>query len=397
MPETRPPYDDEIDLLEIFQTLWNGKWIILATVLILLLGIFGYVSFQKIDFKATTEIKPISSDNVDSYNGFNSQIYKEEKSTLADTEKYLDLSFLTIDADKLLTFYIEQLNKRTVFEEAIVKYELLDPKNFDDEQTFNEEVVKFASEIEILPPINEDVKKKGGVRMNWLIEAEYYDENKWKQLLSYVASSTNQNVRNILQKSFENSLALAKQKQAFHIEDINTNIENALSDYDRTTSDRVYYLNEQAAIARKLGIARNTLEAQTFDGQNSMIANVKTEETPYYLRGYDAIEKEIELIKIRQDKKAFMPDLIKLEQEKRNLKQDTIRYERVETSFNNTPIMKGDDFLAASIKVGSTEFKPKTRMIVMFSLGAVLGGIIASIYLLISNAMRRRKNNSVKA
>jgi len=79
------------------------------------------------------------------------------------------------------------------------------------------------------------------------------------------------------------------------------------------------------------------------------------------------------------------------------LKQDTIRYERVETSFNNTPIMKGDDFLAASIKVGSTEFKPKTRMIVMFSLGAVLGGIIASIYLLISNAMRRRKNNSVKA
>jgi len=397
MPETRPPYDDEIDLLEIFQTLWNGKWIILATVLILLLGIFGYVSFQKIDFKATTEIKPISSDNVDSYNAFNSQIYKEEKSTFAGTEKYLDLSFLTIDADKLLTFYIEQLNKRTVFEEAIVKYELLDPKNFDDEQTFNEEVVKFASEIEILPPINEDVKKKGGVRMNWLIEAEYYDENKWKQLLSYVASSTNQNVRNILQKSFENSLALAKQKQAFHIEDINTNIENALSDYDRTTSDRVYYLNEQAAIARKLGIARNTLEAQTFDGQNSMIANVKTEETPYYLRGYDAIEKEIELIKIRQDKKAFMPDLIKLEQEKRNLKQDTIRYERVETSFNNTPIMKGDDFLAASIKVGSTEFKPKTRMIVMFSLGAVLGGIIASIYLLISNAMRRRKNNSVKA
>ena len=47
MPETRPPYDDEIELIEILQTLWNGKWIILATVLILSLGIYGYLSFQK--------------------------------------------------------------------------------------------------------------------------------------------------------------------------------------------------------------------------------------------------------------------------------------------------------------------------------------------------------------
>ena len=378
MPETRPPYDDEIDLLEIFQTLWNGKWIILATVLILLLGIFGYVSFQKIDFKATTEIKPISSFDIDIYGPLN------------------NLDFFKVTSDLLVKKYIEQLDERTVFEEAILKYELLDPKNFKDEQTFNEAVVKFASKIEILPPINVDGENKGTVRRNWLIEGKYYDRYKWKQLLSYVDLMTNQNVRNNLQKSFENSLALAKQKQAFNIEDINTKIENTISDYDRTTSDRLFFLNEQAAIARKLGVANNTLEGQTFGGENRLIANLQTK-SPYYLRGYVAIEKEIKLIKTRQNKKAFMPELFKLEQEKRTLKQNVILLERAELLFNNTPIMKGDDFLAVSIKVGATEFKEENKRMLILALAAIFGGMIASIYVIISNAMRRRKDDSVKA
>ena len=376
MTETRPPYDDEIDLLEIFQTLWNGKWIILATTLISLLAMFGYLFSQKIDFKATTEIKPISS----SIN----EIYLPSN----------DLGFFKVTPDLLLSLYIEQLEERIIFEEAILKYELLDPKNFEDEQTFKDAVVKFAFEIKILPPINVDRKSKGIVRMNWLIDAEYYDENKWKQFLSYMNSSTNQNVRNNLQKSFKNALGVAKQKQAFMIEDINTKIENALSDYDRKISDKLFFLKEQAAIARTLGVAKNTIESQTFG--DSIIANFQTK-TPYYLRGYKAIEKEIELMEERQDKKAFIPTLLKLDQEKRTLKQDGILLERAEALFNNTPIMKGDDFLAASVKVGATDFEPKNRKIVMLSLGAILGGMIASLYVLISNAMRRRKNNSVKA
>ena len=100
MPETRPPYDDEIDLIEIFQTLWNGKWIILATVLISLLAMFGYVSSQKIDFKATTEIKPISSVDIEIYESSN------------------NLGIFEVTQDRLMNLFIEQLDERTIFEEA---------------------------------------------------------------------------------------------------------------------------------------------------------------------------------------------------------------------------------------------------------------------------------------
>ena len=48
------------------------------------------------------------------------------------------------------------------------------------------------------------------------------------------------------------------------------------------------------------------------------VANVKSD-TPFYLRGYEAIEKEIELIESREEVSAFVDGLLKLEQEKRFL------------------------------------------------------------------------------
>ncbi len=376
MAINRSPYDDEIDFIEIIQTLWNGKWIILATTLISLLGIFSYFSFQKTIFNATTEIKPINSVNFSVYQFSN------------------NLDFFKVTQDTLLSNYIEQLEIRNIFEEATVKYELLDREKFEDEQTFNEAVEKFAYSIKILPPGNVDGKTNGARRINWVIETEHYNKNKLKQFLSYVDSMANQNVRNNLQKSFKNSLVASKQKREFAIEDNITNIENAISDYDRMTSNKLFFLREQAAIARTLGVAKNTIEAQSFGTQNGIIASLETK-TPYYLRGYEAIEKEIELIESRPNKLAFVDNLLKLEQAQRKLIQDGILLERAENLFKQTPIIKGDDFFAASMKSGSTKFSKKNRgkMIVVVT---ILGAIIAAFYVLVSNAMHRRKDNSVK-
>ena len=97
------------------------------------------------------------------------------------------------------------------------------------------------------------------------------------------------------------------------------------------------FLREQAAIARKLGVAKNTIEAQTFITQSSILANVQTD-TPFYLRGYEAIETQIELIETRQNKRAFIDGLLALEQSKRQLEQDQT-LARAEAIFALTPIM----------------------------------------------------------
>jgi len=123
-----------------------------------------------------------------------------------------------------------------------------------------------------------------------------------------------------------------------------------------------------------------------------MIANVKTD-TPFYLRGYEAIEKEIELIKSRTNKEAFVKGLVELEQNQRTLKQDKM-LERAESLFASTPILNTTDFSAVSVTVNATTFETKSKKMLMLALAVVIGGMVGVIYVLISSAVRNRKQQT---
>lgn len=372
MEDTKPHYDDEIDLVELAQTVWDGKWKIFAVVTFSVLSVFGYQTIQpQPNFEATTEIKPITSVEAERYRQTNA------------------LGFFEVSPNTLLNLYIEQLDERTLFEEAIHRYEIVDAEKFEDEQAYEEAVIAVASSIELLPPINIDGADKGDVRRFWTIGFEYNDSDKWKQFLSSVDSLANQSVQQMLQQRFQTSLSVAKQKQMFEVEDIEIQIANALADYDRKTSNRLAYLSEQASIARKLGVEKNTIEAQTFTAQNGMVANVKTD-TPFYLRGYGAIEKEIELIESRSQKEAFVGGLLELEQRQRALKQD-MTLERAETLITATPIFSANDFSAVSFTVEATTFETQNKRNLMLVLAVVIGGMVGVLYVLFASAVRNRK------
>ena len=53
MTEVRPPYDDEIDLFELFETIWRGKWLISALVAISVLSGFVYLQLTPAKFKVS--------------------------------------------------------------------------------------------------------------------------------------------------------------------------------------------------------------------------------------------------------------------------------------------------------------------------------------------------------
>ena len=378
MSEVKSTFDYEIDLYEYFETLWDGKWKIVAVVAFSVLSVFGYQIIQpQSGFEAETEIKPINSIDAERYRQSNA------------------LGFFEVTPNKLLDLYIEQLDERTLFEEAIRKYKLIAVEKFEDKEAFEEAVIALASSIEILPPINVDGTDGGEVKLFWTIRFEYNDEANWKSVLSSVDLIANQSVQRILQKRFQTSLNIAKQKRDFELEDIQIQIENAYADYERKTSDRLSFLLEQASIARKLGVAKNTIEAQTFSTQNVMVANIKTD-TLFYLRGYESIEKEIELIETREDTKAFIGGLLELESNKRGFEQDKT-FERAELLFKNTPIMSTDEFSATSVKIEATEFVYKSnRLLMMITMAIVIGGIVGAIYVLISNDYRNRKEQFTK-
>lgn len=429
MSENNQKQDNEIDLVVLFMTIWDDKLKIIASVIVFILGAVGFLVITPSTFTAKTEIMPINSVAADNYRQFNA------------------LGFFEISPALLLNLFIEELEERSAFENAIRKFELLNRNDFESDLDYEASVERFASEIEILPPINVDGTRSGEVRRFWTLSNEYDDEKKWEDLLTLTGKTVNESVRRTIARRFELLLLQEKQKHdfelediatqirntktdfdkemlefeiilGFQLEDIETKIENSYKDHERRTADRLAFLIEQAAIARELNIARNTLEAQTFDARNGVLANVETN-TPFYLRGYEAIEKEIDIIKKRKTPDAFVDGLLELENEKRALEQNKTldraeknklfldkllvlekaqraiiqnkTMERAQALFKLTPVSNQEEFSATSINVNSTDFRYDRSPVLILALVAITGGLVGGLYVLIASAVKNRR------
>ena len=425
--------DVEIDFIELMLTVWRGKWKIAVTVIISLIAITSYQSFQTKQYTVITEIKPIDKLAMNKYVFFNNTIRQN------------NFNFQKITKLSLLNLYIDTLNDKSVFEDAMLKLNFLDASQYSDEQTYNDAIIKLASSVKILTPLV-DIKKLGKLEISYhTVNFIHDDVKKWQNVLIYADEIANQIVKKKILENYKNSLSFLKHNKEyqieiikkliintqidfdyemkkldmireFQLEDIQTKIDNAMVDYDRETVNRLAFLREQEAIARKLKVAKNTIEAQTFSSQNGMVANIETN-TPFYLRGYEAIEKEIELIQARDDKRAFVKGLLKLEQEKRSLEQDRTllrvekntvfldsfielkkkqraieqdkTIEQIELAFQLTPLANNNEFSAAFAKVLTSKFENNNNNnLVPTIMIALIAGIF---YVLISNKFQSHR------
>ena len=426
---------NEINLIELMQTIWKGKWKIAAAVVISFIVAISYQSSQTKNFTAITEIKPENSSAINKYIVLNNTI----KLTDIDSK----FNFQEIKKSNLLNLYIDILNDKSIFEDAMHKLNFLDATQYSDEQKYNEAIIKLASSVKILSPLNN--KEVGNLEISYpTINFIHHDDKKWKNALIYVDELANQLVKKKLSEDYNSTLLSLKQSKVyqleklktlmtnteidfykemkkfemnreFQLEDIQIKIDNILIDYDRKTVNRLAFLREQASIARTLGIAKNTIVSESF-GNNSVVTNIKTD-TAFYLRGYEAIEKEAELIALRDDKQAFVDGLLKLEQEKRSLEQDKtlLRAEknkifldslielekkqraieqdksmqRIEIAFQATLLANNNEFSATSTNVLSTKFEYKDNKILVLAI--VIGLIVGVLYVLISNAFQSQR------
>jgi LPS O-antigen subunit length determinant protein (WzzB/FepE family) len=435
---------DEIDLIEIIVNIWKNKLKIAAITAIFIIISVGLYFIYKPPLNAKTEILPLTIFENNLYAQYNSLTTPQG----ADDKKIITQSRLNvINRGYLLNLFLEELRTKDIIIEAIKKYQLINQKKFDNEDEYLEEVEKKALKLDLLSPINVDGTEIGETRLNWTIEFEVNDKDKWEEALSFIEIEINKNIKNYLKlnfattldnlklldqfkledldlritnekKDFDKKMKKFEMDLEFNLEDIKVKIKNAINDYEVETKNRLAFLTEQAAIARTLNIKKNTIESQEFSTQNSVITNVKTD-TPYYLRGYEAIEKDIQLIKNRTDEKPFVKGLLDLEKQKRDLEEDkTLEraernkvflekilalnnakrdllenklLDRTEKLFNNTPIVSSNDFKAANIIYQDTEFKASFSLIKAILFSGIFGIIFGMIYALVSNAIHQRK------
>ena len=378
---------DEIDLIEVIINIWNNKLkitIITAIFIIISAGLYFAI---KPPLNAKTEILPITIFENNLYSPYNSLLAPQ---TQSDDENIITQQRLNnINRNYLLSLFLEELRTKEIIIEAIKKYQLIDQSKFNDEVEYLEEVEKYALSLDLLRPVNVDGSKRGETRLNWIIEFEVNDQKKWEQALSFIDNEINRNIQNYLTKNFITTLNNLKLLDQFKLEDLNQKIEFAKNDYEFDTSNRLAFLREQALIARKLNIVNNTLEVENFSTPSGVISNVQTA-TPYYMRGYSMIEKEIELIETRTNKNAFTKNLFELEKQKRDLLKDK-SLERIEKLFNSTPIVDDNNFKAASIIYKDTKYETSFSLIKAVLFAGIFGIIFGMFYVLISSAIQQRK------
>ena len=400
--------DEEVDLLYVFFIIFNNKLKIVLITLILVAIILGIHYLTRPNFTATTEIKPI--------NNFEENYYYE-LNTLIDSlnsEKTATLSQFNvqkIDREVLLNLFIEKIRDHEIFIDLMKEFKLLDKDRYETELDYNDALERLATKVQILPPVNLEQKRGLTHRPNWVIKFETKNQLAWENILKNANKLTNLYIKKYLKDKYKKALDVMSKKNNFEIEDLNfaksaillnyeieikkleneqnyqikdieEQISNANDDHKIKTKNNLAFLYEQAALARKLDIRGNTLEAQTFNSQVGLIANLQSA-SPYYSRGFEAIEKEIELIESRGDDQAFVEGMLELNQKKRSLEQDmTIQrmkkdkfflktileidekilflendktIKRIETSILNTPILK-ENFKSASMIYINTKF-----------------------------------------
>ena len=398
----------EIDFKEIIITIWNGKWKIIFTLVITLIIGFIYKNHNKDmpkNFTAVSEIHPIITLEEYKYSSLNNVMFRKKRQintkedekqknlyviyNITDYSNDINNNFINVTKEKLFDLYIENLNQKTLFVDAIRKYKLLDQSQYANEQAYSIAIKKLASSINISVTQNKDKKLEDVIFLKGTIKINYNNEKKWKDVLKYVDKATNNALRENLNAQFQRAIAEKRKNREYQIEDIAEAMENLLLSYDSKVSNRLSYLREQAKIARELDIGQTTIEVQTFGNNNAYLSNVQTD-SPFYLRGYVAIEKEIELIKSRTNKKVFIDNLIELEDLERKILQDK-SLERAELFFKSTPLAS-ENFIAATIKTTETKFlydhfNQKVFLFIVILIGLLVG----VVYVFVSNVIAPKK------
>ena len=412
--------NDEIHLVELLSIIWKGKFKILVATLITVLSLMLYTKTQPKNFIATTNIVPISTIEENKYTSFNSFDYTSIEEILnpikntedtkfiistskeggdaytmfnKDLSEFNQLKTFKITSERLLNHYVDLLNEKKLFEDGIRKFKLLDINNYSNVNDYEEAISKLASSIKIIYKINIPEKEQiqQGFEVKYInIQFEFDDSKKWKLVLKYVDENANLILKDTLYKQYQRLLSTERQKREYLLEDIVEKIKYLKIDYDTEATNNISYLEEQSAIAKQLGIAKNTIEVQTLGNQNKLLSTVSTE-SPFYLRGYEAIDKEIELIKSRKNKSAFIDGLYESLTFKRKIELDKA-IDRAELIFKKTPLAKNEKFYAASLNVLSTNFDYKNyRKQIMISV--IFGLIFGLLFVLFSHAIQTQKNS----
>ena len=377
---------DEIDLFSIFETVWDGKWKIIFFIFISTMVCVSYLLYTPNYFKVTTTIQKSNQDLYYKYKNLNNILGVNLNDNLmlsSDPETKNFLVFPDYREDKVVEKF--EINNLLIFEMFINEFNdyeemitvLSENKDINDEiRSLNNEekrkkLISYAKNFSITQSKNK----------SWEISFIWHNVDEGNLLFDKALKLTLLNIQKSL--SFEiNNIAKSidlenqRKKASLNIEINSIRTLNKLMNAKRTR-----YLIEQSDIAKELGIEKNQLDKLTIESPNY----------PYYLRGYKAIDKELELIKNRsnQDNDLMSKGYIDLKRKLLRIEKD-IRSKQLKDANEAIKQDNISNWVNFNLDLAEIENLKKSNLLLLISILA--GGILGVFYVLISKSFKERKN-----
>ena len=387
MSEVRPPYDDKIDLFEFFETLWDGKWRIIATTFVAALVGVAFSLVQPNSYQVSTSIQTGDQSVFLKYTSINALLKKE--GLLFDGET--NPNGYRIDSDSIFEQFVVEFNDYEEMVDALSSSEYVQEaiKNLDeiDKQGV---LIAFAKSFELKAPTKN--------AENWHLSFEWHDNLEGVRLFDDAILKTLVNIRIAAKENIDVLATAVDTRNSRELESLHNEmslIENKQMGRDKK---RIQYLIEQSAIAKELGIERNKLDPNglTQSSKNGISLSFNSIDVPYYLRGYKAIDKEIELIRNRTQEQMLLSadNYLELKEKVVSLEND-LASSQLRDASKTIEIDNPNDWVEFDMALADSKSQRKSKLYVALSI--VLGGMIGVLFVLVSNAVRKRRERLAKA
>ena len=312
--------DDELGLITLLQIIWEGKIKLFLIVIISFLVGLGYNFQIPINYLNSLKINATDNSKLIELNHIQKMLNLQGSSQSIMNKFINELK----DYDEFL-FIIK--NKKIIHEDIL--------KLTNEDQDI--ELFKYAKMLNIVYTKNNN---------DFILNFNWHDPNQAKRILQDTLDLVSKNLKKLI--ILELFQALNFQKKLTMNND----------------KERLVYLIEQSSIAKELDITDNQIDNLNLS-QSSVSLSINTADIAYYLRGYKAIDKEIELIK--------------------NRKYNNFKY--IEEAINNLKD-KEIEFVKYNVYLTDSESLKNSKLILVISI--LLGLILGVIYLLILNEIKSK-------
>lgn len=373
MTKTRTPLQDEINLIDILEILWSGKKKIIASMSVALLFVIALIFILPSSYKVSTPVNLAKQTVFVPYTSLDEALKKNQFNLLIDAENIFEIFTVEFNDYKEI---IDVLSNDEYVKQSIEGLGEVDKQVV---------LVKLAKLFKLTPPLI-----KGG---DWMLSFKWHNASEGSRLLNDAIQQMLINIQISLKNDLRELATVVDLRNVLKLESLRNDLKLLQTNHTELQLKKILFLKEQSAIATELQIRSNGLDMKSLSksSPDGISLSVNSNNIPYYLRGYQSINKEIKLIKNRTKVEGLLisaDSYLELLAEIRRVESDSSALELRAAS----KVLANDgvnDWVTFNFQLNT--INPQKNSLLYIVLSLVLGGIIGVIYVLMLNAIRKRK------